>query len=209
MAKTKLTFEYVRNNTVGVITAETVNERIPCLSQTVCKRVEECRARGQKIILLTVGQGGEYFSGLIRTRQTILVQAENVYVRSYGADNKPTKPRVRFCTINNTEDFHGAVVIVIDDVLDSGKTAVFIRGWCLAHGAARVEFVFMLRKPHNITVTGLPILAVGFDLHGELFAYGVGMDAYGLKELRWFLSVCCLEEKLPTKGPLYWVPQAA
>lgn len=79
-------------------------------------------------------------------------------------------------------DVAGRDVILIDDILESGRTLAFARGLMLARGARRVALAVLLDKPGKLAQ---PLSAdhVGFTCP-DLFVVGYGMDvAHAFREL--------------------------
>jgi len=79
-------------------------------------------------------------------------------------------------------DVAGRDVILIDDILESGRTLSFARDLMLSRGAKRVGIAVLLDKPGKLAQ---PIAAdhVGFTCP-DLFVVGYGMDvAHGFREL--------------------------
>ena len=79
-------------------------------------------------------------------------------------------------------DVAGRDVILIDDILESGRTLAFARNLMLARGARRVGIAVLLDKPGKLAQ---PMTAdhVGFTCP-DLFVVGYGMDAaHAFREL--------------------------
>ena len=79
-------------------------------------------------------------------------------------------------------DVAGRDVILIDDILESGRTLAFARDLMLSRGARRVGLAVLLDKPGKLAQ---PIAAehVGFTCP-DLFVVGYGMDvAHAFREL--------------------------
>ncbi len=79
-------------------------------------------------------------------------------------------------------DVAGRDVILIDDILESGRTLAFARNLMLSRGAKRVGVAVLLDKPGKLAQ---PLAAdhVGFTCP-DLFVVGYGMDvAHAFREL--------------------------
>ena len=68
-------------------------------------------------------------------------------------------------------------VLLVDDILDEGKTLSMLRDWCLAQGAARVQIAVLAEKKHDRCVPGFKVEFVGVDVP-DRYVYGFGMDYY-------------------------------
>lgn len=78
--------------------------------------------------------------------------------------------------IRDTEvDIAGRDVLIVDDILESGRTLVYARDLMVSRGARTVRTCVLLRKPGKLAVE---IVAdfVGFDCP-DRFVVGYGMDA--------------------------------
>ena len=73
-------------------------------------------------------------------------------------------------------DIHGRNLIVVEDILDSGNTLAFLKGYLLAKGAASVNIVTLLDKPSRREKAIRADIA-GFEVPDE-FVVGYGLD-YG------------------------------
>jgi hypoxanthine phosphoribosyltransferase len=79
-------------------------------------------------------------------------------------------------------DVHGRDVLLIDDILESGRTLAFARARMIERGARRVGIAVLLEKPGK---RAQPLIAehVGF-ICPDLFVVGYGMDvAHAFREL--------------------------
>ncbi len=100
-------------------------------------------------------------------------QVEFVHLSSYGA---ATRSSGSVTMVRDVEsDVAGRDVLLIDDILESGRTLAFARDLLLGRGARRVLVAVMLEKPGHRAV---PMEAdfVGFTCP-DLFVVGYGMDA--------------------------------
>jgi hypoxanthine phosphoribosyltransferase len=69
----------------------------------------------------------------------------------------------------------GRQVLLVDDILDEGKTLKEIRQWCLDHGAAEVAIAVLCRKDHDRCVDGIAADFTGVIVP-DRYVYGFGMD---------------------------------
>ncbi|MGI3903681.1 MAG: hypoxanthine phosphoribosyltransferase [Janthinobacterium lividum] len=100
-------------------------------------------------------------------------QVEFVHLSSYGAGTQSSGTVTVVRDIDS--DVAGRDVLLIDDILESGRTLSFARDLLLGRGARRVLVAVMLEKPGKRAV---PMDAdfVGFSCP-DLFVVGYGMDA--------------------------------
>ena len=73
-------------------------------------------------------------------------------------------------------------VLLVDDILESGRTLAFAKDLLAARGAAKVSTAVLLEKPHKRAVN-IQADYVGFECPDH-FVVGYGMDvAYAFREL--------------------------
>lgn len=82
-------------------------------------------------------------------------------------------------------------VVIVDDILDTGKTLAAVGDHLLAQHARTVKAVTLLRRKRDEQPV-VRLLAHGFDIHEE-FVVGFGMD-YNNKFREWN-DICYLETK--------------
>ena len=93
-------------------------------------------------------------------------------------------------------DVKGRDVLLVDDILESGRTLAFARDLMVERGANRVALAVMLEKPGKLAQ---PLGAdhVGF-VCPDLFVVGYGMDvAHAFRELPY---IGVVEERKPRSG---------
>ncbi|MEO5376075.1 MAG: hypoxanthine phosphoribosyltransferase [Alphaproteobacteria bacterium] len=115
------------------------------------------------------------------------------------------RPRVEFVTLKSygdatrssgvvksvgalPEGLKGMPVLVVDDVLDSGRTAAFVRRTLEEAGAGPVWLCVLLDKPSRREVPGTADF-VGFTI-ADRFVVGYGIDYAGrYRELPWVAAL--------------------
>ena len=137
---------------------------------------EIAAASPQDLLAVAVLKGSFMFAAdLLRALHGagLAPQVEFVHLSSYGAG---TTSSGRITVLRDIDSaVAGRDVLLIDDILESGRTLAFARDLLLGRGARRVLLAVMLEKPGKRTV---PIEAdfVGFTCP-DLFVVGYGMDA--------------------------------
>lgn len=85
-------------------------------------------------------------------------------------------------------DVNGRDVLIIDDILESGRTLAFARDLLRERGAARVDLAVLLDKPGR-RATEIGARYVGFECP-DYFVVGYGMDvAHAFRELPYVARV--------------------
>ena len=100
-------------------------------------------------------------------------QVEFVHLSSYGAGTA-SSGQVKVLRDIDSE-VAGRDVLLIDDILESGRTLAFARDMLLGRGARRVLVAVMLEKPGKLAID-MTADFVGFTCP-DLFVVGYGMDA--------------------------------
>ncbi len=138
---------------------------------------EEIRAAGftDRLVIVAVLKGGFVFAAdLVRALHAIGVSAEIDFMSlsSYRAGTTSTGTVTVRRDIDT--DVAGRDVLILDDILESGRTLAYAKQLLFDRGAARVALAVVLDKPgHRVA----PIEAefVGFTCP-DLFVVGYGMD---------------------------------
>lgn len=73
----------------------------------------------------------------------------------------------------------GREVLLVDDILDQGRTLAPVKQWCLDEGASRVQIAVLCEKQHDLRVPGIAAEFVGVVVP-DRYVYGFGMDYYEL-----------------------------
>ena len=114
-----------------------------------------------------------FMADLVRATQ-IKSELEFIAVSSYKSGT--VSSGVVQITRDLQTDIHGRNLIVVEDILDSGNTLAFLKGYLLAKGAASVNIVTLLDKPSRREKAIRADIA-GFEVPDE-FVVGYGLD-YG------------------------------
>ena len=101
-----------------------------------------------------------------------------VFVRSasYGHSTSPERPPA--VDLPTDVDWKGKHVLVVEDIVDTGRTIDAIRGAIASRGAESVRTCAFLDKPARREVP-VEIEFVGFTLADDAFVVGYGLDFGG------------------------------
>ncbi|MBL8583521.1 MAG: hypoxanthine phosphoribosyltransferase [Rhizobiaceae bacterium] len=134
------------------------------------------------LLVISVLKGSFIFAAdLIRAMHDtgLSPEVEFIFISSYGAGTTSGEVRV-LRDIDN--DVAGRDVLLIDDILESGKTLKFARDLMLSRGARSCAIAVLLDK-HTRRQTELTADFVGFECP-DYFVVGYGMDvAHAFREL--------------------------
>lgn len=142
------------------------------------KRVAELGARitedyrGKDLLMVGILKGAVvFFSDLIR-HVDIPVSIDFMAISSYGSATKSSG------VVRILKDLDHAIadrhVIIVEDIVDSGKTLAFLKETLLARGAASLKICTLLDKPERRKVE-IKADYFGFVIPNE-FVVGYGLD---------------------------------
>jgi len=136
----------------------------------------------EDLLVISVLKGSFIFAAdLIRAMHDVGLapEVEFIFISSYGAGTTSGEVRV-LRDIDN--DVKGRDVLLIDDILESGKTLQYARGLMMDRGAKSCSIAVLLDKRMR-RQTSLDADYVGFDCPDH-FVVGYGMDvAHAFREL--------------------------
>ena len=129
-----------------------------------------------RLLVVAILKGSFVFAAdLLRElhRAGLAPRVEFIHLSSYGAGLASSGTVTVLKDIDS--DVGGCDVVLVDDILESGRTLAYARDLLLSRGARRVMVSVMLEKP------GKRAVAVDADFVGfrcpDVFVVGYGMDA--------------------------------
>jgi hypoxanthine phosphoribosyltransferase len=123
-------------------------------------------------LFLCVLKGALLFCADLLRQMSRPVTLDFVGITSYG-DRMTSGPSLTFTTHPGTE-IRGRNVIVVEDIVDSGRTVAALRRYLVDGGAASVRIASLLYKPTDRNQGTHPEY-VGFDIE-DRFVIGYGLD---------------------------------
>ena len=159
-------------------TAETIAER----NQAIAAAIRDA-GFGERLLVVPILKGGFVFAAdLIRAlhHAGISPEVDFMSLASYGAG---TSSAGSVKVLRDLEtDVTGRNVLLVDDILESGRTLAFAKRLIAERGAARVGLAVLLDKPGH-RVAAIEGDFVGFTCP-DLFVVGYGMDmGHAFREL--------------------------
>ncbi len=153
-------------------------EKILISEGEIDKRVSEIAAEinkdyeGKEVTMLAILSGSFMFAADIVRKMQIPVRIDFLYASSYG-EGTESSGKVQ---INNVKGFDpkGKDIIIVEDIIDSGRTLLKIRNYLLENGANSVEICTFLDKTSR-RVVDIKAKYTGFDIPDE-FVVGYGLD---------------------------------
>ena len=154
--------------TKQLLSKEQIAARVKELAAEINKDYE-----GKPITLLGTLTGANIFLADLARELTLDVQIDFLKVSSYYSATKSTG-EVRLVHPPALE-IAGRHVIIVEDIIDTGHTAVFLRNFSTAANAASVAMCSLLNKPERREVQDVECEYLGFDIE-NVFVVGYGLD---------------------------------
>lgn len=157
------------NNVVPLITEQQIRERITVLAKEIAA------GAGKDIMVVSLLKGSFMFTAdLIRSLHGagVKTQVDFMTLSSYGKGTTSSGT----ITVNRdlSEDVSGKMVLIVDDILESGRTIDFARKLVMGCGAKDVKVAVLLEKPGKLAVE-VTADFIGFTIEDK-FVVGYGLD---------------------------------
>ncbi|MBQ2935915.1 MAG: hypoxanthine phosphoribosyltransferase [Lachnospiraceae bacterium] len=150
-----------------LLTEEEVDARIKAIGEQISKDYE-----GKEVHLICVLKGGSFFMCELAKRITVPVSLDFMSVSSYGTETKSSG--VVKIVKDLDETIMGKDVIVIEDIIDSGRTLSYLLEMLKDRKPASLRLCTLLDKPDR-RVVDVNIDYTGFAIPDE-FVVGYGLD---------------------------------
>lgn len=150
-----------------MLSEEEVDQKIEELG----KRISEDYA-GKEVHLICVLKGSVFFTCELAKRITVPVTLDFMSVSSYGADTKSSG--IVKIVKDLDESIQGKDVIVIEDIIDSGRTLSHLMKLLSQRGPKSMKLCTLLDKPER-RVVEVDVDYTGFNIPDE-FVVGYGLD---------------------------------
>lgn len=150
-----------------LLTEEEVNKKISEVAAQINKDYE-----GKEVHLICILKGGVFFTCELAKRLTIPVSLDFMSVSSYGGDTKSSG--VIKIVKDLDEPLRDKDVIVVEDIVDSGRTLSYLLDMLKARGPKSMALCTLLDKPDR-RVIDVKVDYTGFQIPDE-FVVGYGLD---------------------------------
>ncbi len=147
-------------------------ERINEIVADIARRIDE-DFNGKNLIILCILKGSiMFFSDLLR-KVTLPVEIDFMRVSSYGSNTESTG-NVRILLDVDHEKLMSSHILIVEDIIDSGRTLSYLCDYLRLRGAKSVHTCTLLDKPSRRVVDFTPDY-VGIEIPDE-FVVGYGLD---------------------------------
>lgn len=149
-------------------------EEIEAIVTRIAKEIDEdYKDSDKKLLLLCILKGSVVFMGELMKKITLPLEIDFMKVSSYGAGTK-TSGQINIMLDLYRNDLSEVDIIVIEDIIDSGRTLSHLEKYLTLKGANSVKTCTLLDKPSRREVDFTPDY-VGREIPDE-FVVGFGLD---------------------------------
>ena len=149
-----------------LISEEQINARVKELAKQI-----SADYAGQKPLLICILRGAAiFFANLVKNLE-IDCTIDFMSLSSYQGTSSSGKVRM---LLDIREDIKDRPVIIVEDIVDTGLTGVYLKEMLSARKPSSIEFCTLLDKPQNRKVEIKPKY-LGFSIKNE-FVIGYGLD---------------------------------
>lgn len=150
-----------------LLSEEMVNARIQAIGEQISRDYA-----GKQVHLICVLKGGSFFMCELAKRITVPVSLDFMSVSSYGSDTKSSGVvRIVKDLDESLKDKH---VIVVEDIVDSGRTLSYLLELLQDRKPASLRLCTLLDKPDR-RVKEVFVDYTGFEIPDQ-FVVGYGLD---------------------------------
>ena len=150
-----------------MLTEQEVNDRIKKIGEQISKDYA-----GKSVHLVCVLKGGSFFMCELAKRITVPVTLDFMSASSFGSSTKSSG--VVKIVKDLDEPLKDKNVLVVEDIVDSGRTLSYLLKMLGDRGPASVKLCTLLDKPER-RVTDVKVDYTGFEIPDE-FVVGYGLD---------------------------------
>ena len=150
-----------------LLSEEVVDSRIQAIGEEISRDYA-----GKQVHLVCVLKGGSFFMCELAKRITVPVSLDFMSVSSYGSDTKSSG--VVKIVKDLDESVRGKEVIVVEDIVDSGRTLSYLMEMLRDRGPSSLRLCTLLDKPER-RVIDVKVDYTGFQIPDK-FVVGYGLD---------------------------------
>lgn len=150
-----------------MLNEEEVDKKIKEMGEKISKDYA-----GRQVHLVCVLKGGSFFLCELAKRISVPVSLDFMSVSSYGSETTSTGAVKIVKDLD--EPIEGKDVIVVEDIVDSGRTLSYLMGMLKKREPKSLALCTLLDKPSR-RVIEVPVDYTGFEIPDE-FVVGYGLD---------------------------------
>jgi hypoxanthine phosphoribosyltransferase len=151
-----------------VLDEATIAEKVAELGATLTRRYA-----GEDLRLVTVLRGGLFFLADLARAIDAPLTLDFLGIAPY----RPGRGGVAQLTKDLSDDIHGASIVLVEDVVDTGLTVHYVSRFLEGHEPASFEICALLDKPAR-RIADVPVAYTGFVMPDQ-FLVGYGLDVRG------------------------------
>ena len=151
-----------------LLTEEEVNKKISEVAAQINKDYE-----GKEVHLICILKGCVFITCELAKRLTIPVSLDFMSVSSYGSDTKSSG--VVKIIKDLDEPLEGKNVIIVEDIIDSGRTLAYLIEVLKQRNPKNIELCTLLDKPERRVKKQVQVKYTCFTIPDE-FVVGYGLD---------------------------------
>jgi hypoxanthine phosphoribosyltransferase len=149
-------------------------EELDELVTRIAKEIDEDYAESSsRILLLAILKGSVVFMGDLMKKVSLPVEIDFMKVSSYGKGTQ-SSGNINIHLDLQRADIADCEIIIVEDIVDSGKTLSYLTQYLLRKGAKSVRTCTLLDKPSRREVDFVPDY-VGREIP-DAFVVGYGLD---------------------------------
>ncbi len=149
-------------------------EEVDRITTEIAARIDEdYKDADGKLVLLCILKGSVVFMGDLMKKISLPVEIDFMKVSSYGGDTQ-SSGRIKIHLDLNRSDISDCHILVVEDIIDSGKTLSYLTDYLKLGGAKSVRTCTLLDKPDRREVN-FQADYVGRTIPDE-FVVGYGLD---------------------------------
>ena len=156
----------MRPSDTPLIASDAIELRVAHLAAELSKDLA-----GENIVALCVLKGAIHFASDLVRKMTIPVTIGFVRPKSYVGTEPPASVMM---LIPPTEPLAGRTVLIVEDILDTGRTTQAVLAEVRSHAPYKVCLITLLNKRHR-RAAAVQADFTGFEI-GDHFVVGYGLD---------------------------------
>lgn len=149
-----------------LISEEKINKRLDELTNQLMEEY-----KGQDLMFLCILKGSIFFTVELAKRMKNNIQFEFIEVSSY--ENNESTGKIKL-NKDITGSIEGKNVIIIEDIVDTGRTLCFLKEYLLQKNPKSLKICTLLDKPSR-RIESIKADYIGFTIENK-FVIGYGLD---------------------------------